>query len=94
MGVPTHGMGMSQPAQELGQFAVLARPNHHVPVIRQNAVGEKTRGMLCHRLDHHAFKRCVILVLLEQRKTGDTTVQNVVNEASGSVTRTSGHVLA
>ena len=39
--VPTHGVRVCEPADKGGQLAVLPRPEHYVPVIGQQAVGQR-----------------------------------------------------
>lgn len=54
--VPAHHMGVREPADELRELAVFSRPDHHVPVVRHDNVGQQPRGMLDHRLGEDSLE--------------------------------------
>lgn len=61
--VPAHDVGAGQPADEAGQLAVLARPEHEMPVIAHEAPRKDAYGRLLVSLDEHPLKRGEILEL-------------------------------
>jgi hypothetical protein len=56
-----------EPTDEPRQFVVLARPDHHVPVIRHQTKLKQSHPESLDRIFHHAFKGRVIVAVLEDR---------------------------
>ena len=68
--VPAHGVGVREPADKGGQFAVLPRPEHRVPAIGHQAVGQQADGASLPGLGQHTLEGRIVLRLLEQRQPG------------------------
>jgi len=91
VGVPAHGVGVGEPADEGGQLAVGPRPEHHVPVIGHEAVGQQADRTALAGLGQHAFEGREVLGLLEQRQPGHRPIEDVINQTAGSNTGLSWH---
>ncbi len=91
--VPAHGVRVREPADEGGQLAVGPRPQHHVPMIGHQAVGQQTDRAALPGLGHHGFECFIVPRFLEQRQTGYRPIQDVVDQAAGSNTGLSRHGL-
>lgn len=92
MGVPALGVGDAEPTHELREFAIFARPNNHVPVIWHDAVGQQSNGQTRMSLFHHAFKRFVVGVFVEQCCPAVGPVQDVIDQSTAGSASASRHV--
>ena len=75
-------MGMSQPAEVIGDLAVGPGPDDEMPVVGQDAVRQNAERMPAMGLDHDPAKRLEVVVVTEQPHPPDCTVQDVVDPAS------------
>ena len=82
---PAHGVGVRQPAEEGGQFSLLARPDDEMPVIGHDAPGEDSDGMPLLRFGQHSFEGKKILILREELHPADGSVPHMENKSAGSV---------
>jgi hypothetical protein len=64
VGVPPHGMRQGQPVQEVGQLAVLLRPQDEVEVVGHEAIGQQARGCRVLSLAQDALKGGVVAVFV------------------------------
>ncbi len=93
MRMPPLCMGHGDPAEHLGEFAIVAGPEQEMPVIGHQAVGGNADAGCCVGFGENVLKGGVVSGLLEQRKAPDTTVQDVIGKVSRSKTWTTGHVV-
>ena len=91
MGMPALHMGDGQPAQILRKVAITARPQHQVPVVRHDAIGKQPRGPPLRGLGQDAQKGGIVAVLLEQGRTGDRPIEDVIDLAAVGDTQALGH---
>src|SRR5207249_4905572 len=80
-----------EPAAEIGQLIVVFGPENEMPVVRHQHESEDAYGALVQSLGDHADKSVVIGRFLEQGQAGHGSVERVVNVATRSLSRTSGH---
>ena len=65
VGVPAHGMRQGQPVQEVGQVAVVVRPEDEMEVVGHEAIGQQPHGPCILGLSEDAFKGGVVGVFVE-----------------------------
>ena len=79
---PSHGMRVRQPAEKRGQLAIFLGPNHEVPMVGHDAIGQNSKRMALASLDHDALERFVIEVIAEQLNPPDSPIENVINQSA------------
>ena len=80
--VPSHGVRVCQPSHERRHLAFLARVEEEVPVIAHHAPAENPNRMQGMGLDHDSLEGLEVCLLAKQRKSGNRTVQHVINQAA------------
>ena len=74
-----------------GHLTVRLGPDHEVPVVGQDAVGQNADRVSLMRLDHHALKRLEVAIRVKEVHPADRSVQHVVDLASRGVPSDSWH---
>src|SRR5205085_9899383 len=74
-----------EPAEKRGELAVRPRPEHEMPVVGHQAVGEDAGGVALERELHDTFEGVVILRLVEQRESPDGAVEAGIDDSAGCV---------
>jgi hypothetical protein len=91
MRVPAHGVRVREPTKEVGHLAVVARPEHEVPVVRHDAIRQDARRMAGEGFIDDFEKRDVIAIFFEQRQPGHGSIESVVDVATRGMTCGSWH---
>ena len=81
---PPHRMRMCQPPKKRRQLPIVLRPDHEVPMVREDAVRQDSQRMALMSLDHNAFKRRQIGVFPPQMHSPDSPIQDVINQTTRS----------
>lgn len=89
--MPALRVRQGQPVHESRQF-VIHRPQHKMPVIWHDAVGEQPNGKSLQRLDQRGFEQHVVGVGEEQAASLRRPVQNVKRLSVGVAKRSARHV--
>ncbi len=89
--MPALRMGHGDPAEDLRELSILARPEEEVPVIGHEAIGGNTDAEHGVGLGQNGFKGDVIRGGFKQRKSSHPTVQDMIGEVAGSKARTTWH---
>jgi len=80
-----------QPLHELGQIAVVLRPEHEVPMVGHHQVAQNPHRLPCQRLPHHALESRVVAVVAENSRAGVRAVDHVKYHSPRSYTGSSWH---
>src|SRR5437764_13387718 len=72
-------MGVCQPTEEGRHLTVLFGPDHEVPVVGEDAVGQHADRVTSVRLDDDALKRREVVLRAEQVHPADRSVQDMVD---------------
>ena len=70
------------PAEHLGEFAIMPRPQKEMPMIGHEAIGCDANLGLSVGLSENFLKRGVVRRLLEQLKSADTPIQEARSPAA------------
>jgi type II secretory pathway pseudopilin PulG len=81
---PSHGMGMGQPAEKGGDLAVVMGPDYEMPMRGHDAETEDGNRMTVVSFKQDSLKSLEIAFVAEHDHLSDGTVEDVVDEASGS----------
>jgi len=81
MGMQSHRVSQSNPAQKVAHSAILAWFEYQMPMIGQQLVSQDLTGIALQSLVQDAFKGVVVLGLMKDRCTGISTIQSTVNAA-------------
>jgi hypothetical protein len=79
------------PAQYLGEFAIMPRPEEEMPMIGHEAISCDANLGLSVGLGENSLKRRVVRRLLEQRESADTPIQDMIGEIPSSEARPAWH---
>ena len=82
--VPAHCVRMSQPTEEIRQFAVFPGPEQEMPMIWHQTISQNSRGMLLLGFHQDPLESRVIRILFKQRQSRHRTIQSVVHKSAGS----------
>ena len=93
MGMPALRVGQRHPGHELREFPISPWPQHEMPVVRHDAVGENSHRRACVRLAKHALKRLEVSWLLKNRQTRVGPIEDVVDNVAGCSSQWSPHAL-
>jgi hypothetical protein len=74
MGVPTHGVCLRHPSQELGELAILVWPHYKMPVIGHQTIGEYIERDPLAGLGQDGLERFVVGGFSEEWRPSDRTV--------------------
>ncbi len=77
--VPTLGMGVRQPTEEIRDRVILLRPEHKMPMIGHEAIRQESDGMFGQRFNQNPFEGIVIARLLKERQACDRPIDGMVN---------------
>ena len=91
MRMPPLGMRDRDPAEHLGEFAIMPRPQEEVPMIRHEAIGRDANLGLNVGLSENFLKRSIVRRLLEQLESVDTAIQDMIGEVPGCKARPAWH---
>lgn len=91
VGVPALGVGHGEPAHEVGELAVLARPEDEVEVVGHEHVGTDPHALTLAGLGEDLFEGAVIGVVVKDLETARPAIHDVVGETTGGETQSSGH---
>jgi hypothetical protein len=70
------------PTHELAQVAILSRPQHDMPVIRHQAIGQYPHRYVGERVSQYALERAVVLIVVEDLRAGVASIQDVKEYAA------------
>ena len=90
--LPTGGVGDRQPLHERGQFLALFGPEHKVPVIRHQAVGENADWGFVERLAEDFLEGGVVVFVMKERLPIDASIENVERHSGRCGASVSRHV--
>ncbi len=82
MGVPALRVRLAQPADETRQGAIGLGPQHEVPVIGHQAVGQHTHRHLLLGLDENAEEGVEVGGLVQEGSAGVAPIEHVVDVAA------------
>lgn len=93
VGVPTLGMGEGEPAEEIGDLAVLALlgPDDHVPMVGHDRVSEDSQRRSLVGLGEDLLEGFVVGLLLEDGRARIGAIEDVVNVTADNGTRAPRH---
>ena len=80
--MPALGMREGQPIHEPREVAIVAWPDHEMPVVWHDAVGQESHRHACTGLHQYALKRSVVPVVLKQRPAGVRPIEHVIDHVS------------
>ena len=78
MSVPALGVRQAQPSDERREVAVVARPQHQMPMVGHHAVGQHAHLHPSRGLVEDSLKRFVVLGRVEYLHSGVCPIQYVV----------------
>ncbi len=84
MGMPALRMGDGDPAEHLGEFAILSRPEEEMPVIGHQAIGGDADLGLGLGFGENLLERGVVSGLFKERQPSYATIQHVIGKISSS----------
>ena len=91
MRMPALRMRDRDPAEHLGEFAIMPRPEEEMPMIGHEAIGCDANLGLSVGLSENFLKRGVVRRLLEQPESADTPIQDMIGEVPSSEARPAWH---
>lgn len=91
MGVPPHGVRVSQPAEEVRELRVGLGPYDEVPVIWHDRVREDGQPLAGDRFFQNLFEGLVVFGFLEQREPRNSPVQHMKARSGRTNSRSSWH---
>src|SRR5260370_19165724 len=91
MGMPGQAARVCEPAAEVGQVEVALGPKHKMPMIRHQHEGQDPHRTFIERFRQHAKKRRVVGRFFKQGQARHSAIEDMVNDASRSLSRTSAH---
>src|SRR5277367_1271365 len=78
---PAHGVGVRQPAEEIGHLGVGRRPHDEMPVVAHHAPGKNWERDAFVGLDHYPFKSGEVRVPAKHGHAARRPVEDVVDVA-------------
>ena len=78
-GVPAVGVSDTQPAHAIGEFAIVLGPQHQMPVVWHQTIGQKACTAALHRLPQQFLKSRIFGLALEDRHACIGSVEDMVN---------------
>jgi len=84
--LPALHVRVRQTLHESRQVAIGLWPKNEVPMIRHNAIGTNTHRLDFECLGSHTLEGGVIIVVIEQSHSADTTIENVEDHSTRSNT--------
>lgn len=91
MRMPALGMRDRDPAEHLGEFAIMPRPEEKMPMIGHEAIGGDANLGLIVGLSKNVLKCGVVRGLAEQFESADTPIQDMIGEIPSSEARPAWH---
>ena len=91
MRMPALRMRDRDPAEHLGEFAIMPRPEKKMPMIGHEAIGGDANIGPSVGLEENVLKCGVVRRLLEQLESADTPVQDMIGEVPSSEARPAWH---
>ena len=85
--MPALRMRDRDPAEYLGELAIMPRPQKKMPVVGHQAIGGDANLGLSVGLRENVLKRGVVRRLLEQSESADTPIQDMIGEIPSSEAR-------
>lgn len=85
--MPALRMSDRDPAEHLGEFAMLPRPEEGMPMIGHEAVGYDANLGLNGGFSENVLERGILRWLFEQLESADTPIQDVIGEVSSNEAR-------
>ena len=85
LGMPAHGVGVCQPAEKPGQFAIGLRPEHEMPVIGHHAVRQESYRRSLLSFLQRTHEGSIGLRVFEHSQSTNAAIQNVKNDTSAPV---------
>src|SRR3990167_5467588 len=82
MRMPSLGVRQREPAHEAREIPIVIRPQHQMPVIGHQAVGEDPHGHSLTRLRQHPLEGGIIAVFLEQRAPAIRAIEHVIDQVA------------
>jgi hypothetical protein len=83
MRMPSLRMGQRQPMPEIGQLAILAGPQHQVPMVWHQAIGEQAHSMhMFLRFGDNVQERFVVKVLVKNWQPSIASVEDMIEIAA------------
>jgi hypothetical protein len=79
------------PAEYLGELAIMPRPQKKMPVVGHQAIGGDANLGLSVGLRENVLKRGVVRRLFEQSESADTPIQDMIGEIPSSEARPAWH---
>jgi hypothetical protein len=77
---PSSGVNGSQALHERRQAGIIQWPDHQMPVVRHDAVGEQSNWESAKRFDENLEERLAVARMLEQGDALNGPVQNVEHD--------------
>ena len=93
MRVPTLRVRQCKPADKLRQLSLVSRPDEQVPMVWQEAIGQKSSFAPLHGLGENFLERIEVRIVVEHGHARIAAVQNVIDESrlGGSMWPSHGH---
>lgn len=91
MGVPALGMGQSQQTHEGGKIVVSPRPQHQMPVVGHEAIGQNAHADAFRDFRQHFLECGIVFILAEDRLACVGPIEHVVHQPAGGVSQGSSH---
>jgi hypothetical protein len=86
MGVPALRVRNGKPAHQFGEFPVFFGPQHQMPMIGQDTIGQKTNGQSFEGFREDTNEGLEINGFGAERGPTDGAVQNVIDAATSAMT--------
>lgn len=80
-----------QPTHPFRQIAILARPDHQMPVIGHQTIPQQTHRQTILCLSHHTLEGSIVRVVIKQPHPPNPTVDDVINQTAHYLTKTTWH---
>jgi hypothetical protein len=94
MGMLPLRKGQGQPMHDIGQFAILLRPKHEVPMVGHQAIGQQAHaGHVLLRLGHDIEERRVVHFFVKDREPTISSIEDMIKLASQRHAQRSSHRL-
>src|SRR5260370_29915898 len=83
VGMPSLRVGQRQPMHEIGQLAILAGPQHQVPMVWHQAIGEQAHSMhMFLRFGDNVQERFEVKVLVKNWQPSIASVEDMIEIAA------------
>ena len=83
--VPPSYVGRGHPTHELAELAILSRPDHQVPMIGHQTIGQQSHRHMRERVWQQTLERTVIRLVVKDLRASVSTVREVKEHTTRKV---------